>query len=245
MNDPTASRIASLINELNEPTEGQAEEAQAELTSLGEVVVDPLIRHLEELSALGQLCAIEIFEALEAREAGPSLRKLLDSENETVREWAAHALGRFGTVDAVPQLEQLLSASRQRGTPPDWTEPVAIRRALTKLGARRKVIPLRLADRIVETTDLEHAVPGEWLEHALTALKEAEQVVLYFQRWGPWQDTWSWIDGSGWELDWTSSWKTLVSDSHRQASEAARTQARQETAIVTIEWMAEADWPTE
>ncbi len=245
MTDPTESRIASLINELNEPAEGRAEEAQAELTSLGEVVVDPLIRHLEELSALGQLCAIEIFEAINAREAGPSLRSLLHSENETVREWAAYALGEFGAVDAVPQLEQLLSASRQRGTPPDWTEPVAIRRALTKLGARRKVIPLRLADQVVEVTDLEHAVPGEKLELALAALREADQVVLYFQRWRPWRDTSSWIGGSGWELDWTSPWKTLVSDSHREASEAARTQAREEAAIVTIEWMAESDWPTE
>lgn len=119
--------MLSAVHELNEPADGRAEEAQAELTSLGEVVVDPLIRHLEELSALGQLCAIEIFQALDARKAGPSLRSLLHSENETVREWAADALGEFGAVDAVPQLEQLLSASRQRGTPPDWTEPVAIR----------------------------------------------------------------------------------------------------------------------
>lgn len=122
---------------------------------------------------------------------------------------------------------------------------MAIRRALTKLGVRRKVIPQRLADQVVELTGLEHPVPGEQLEHALAALREADQVVLYFQRWRPWQDTWSWIDGSGWELDWTSPWKTLVSHSHRQASEAARTQAPEEAAVVTIEWMAETDWPTE
>lgn len=88
-------------------------------------------------------------------------------------------------------------------------------------------------------------MPGERLELALAALREADQVVLYFQRWQPWRDTWSWIGGSGWELDWTSPWKTLVSDSHCEGSEAARTQAREEAAIVTIEWMAESDWPTE
>ncbi len=242
MTDPTASRIALLISELNEPTEGRAEEAQAELTSLGEVVVGPLIGHLEDLSPLGQLCAIEVFEALDAREAAPSLRKLLDSENETVREWAARALGDFGAIDAVPQLTELLSASRRRGTPPDWTEPVAFRHALAKLGARQVVIPPQLATRIVETSSLNLAVPDEWLEDALECLKKANQVVLYLQRWRPWKDTWTRIDGSTWDLDWKSSWKTLVRESHRHASDAARSRAREEAAIVTIEWMAESDW---
>lgn len=242
---PPAARIAFLISELDEPAEGRAEEAQAELTSLGEVVVSPLISHLEGMSALGQLCAIEVFEALGAREAGPSLQKLLNSDNETVRTWATQALGAFGTIGAVPRLTELATASRLRGTPPDWTEPVALRHALAKLGARQIVIPPQLASYIVEASDLSLAVPDDRLEHALECLREVDQVVLYFQRWRPWQDTWTRIDGSSWDLDWTSSWDALVSESHRHASAAARGRAIEEAAVATIEWMAEADWPTE
>ncbi len=93
--------------------------------------------------------------------------------------------------------------------------------------------------------NLNLAVPDEWLEHALECLKEADQAVLYFQRRRPWQDTWTRIDGSSWDLDWTSSWDALVSESHRHASAAARGRGIEDAAVVTIEWVAEADWPSE
>lgn len=42
----------------------------------------------------------------------------------------------------------------------------------------------------------------EDLDRTLDLLRGAEQVVAYFQRWRPRQDTWSGVDGASWDLDW-------------------------------------------
>lgn len=243
ISDRSAERVAFLLEELDEPSEGRADEATAELIAAGDRALEPLLGRVETLGRLGQLCAIEIFEALSAVQAIPALTGMLTSEDATVREWAARALGGLGAQDAVPRLRELLLKSRTRGTPPDWTEPVAIRHALTKLGARNLVIPKELGPRIVEDEQLSLAVPDDSLEDALLALKDAGLVVLYFQRWRPWKDTWTRIDGETWELDWSSPWTTLLAESNQLATQAAQARTTDDSAIVTIEWMTAEDWP--
>ncbi|WP_435185478.1 hypothetical protein [Streptomyces sp. bgisy126] len=45
-------------------------------------------------------------------------------------------------VDALPApVRRAYRARRERATPPDWSEPKGIRRALTELGARAPVVP--------------------------------------------------------------------------------------------------------
>lgn len=238
-----AERVAFLLDELDEPPKGRADEATAELIASGELVLERLLIRVETLGRLGQLCAIEIIEALSATLAIPALRNLLASEHDTVREWAARALGELGAQEAVPELAMLMTESRRRGTPPGWTEPVAIRHALTKLGARDAVIPSGLAASIIKDKRLTQPLPDSYLEEALSALGDAEQVVLYYQRWRPSRDTWIWTDGQSWELDWSSHWPALVAESRQLATEAARSRTPDDSAVVTIEWMSKADWP--
>jgi hypothetical protein len=226
------------------PFKGEPRKAQAELISAGDVVLDPLLGRAEKLGRLGQLCAIEIVEALRATAAIPVLRNLLASEHDTVREWGARTLGGLGAQEAVPQLTTLLTESRGRGTPPDSTEPVAIRHALTELGARNMIIPKGLAASIIKDERLTRPVPDTSLMEALSALRDAEQVVLHYQRWRPWRDSWTRIDGESWELDWSSPWPTLVMESNQLAIDAARSRASDDSAVVTIEWMSAEEWPS-
>ncbi|MFE1030005.1 hypothetical protein ACFW5I_36705 [Streptomyces sp. NPDC058818] len=71
---------------------------------------------------------------------GTALIGLLDSDNPTVREWAAMALAILDIDDAVEPLRRAYRACLARATPPDWTESVGIRWALTELGARTPVV---------------------------------------------------------------------------------------------------------
>ncbi|MFJ9023903.1 hypothetical protein ACIRPU_28600 [Streptomyces sp. NPDC102259] len=72
---------------------------------------------------------------------GPALIGLLNSDNATVREWAAMALATLEIGGAVEPLRRAYRACLERATPPDWSEPGGIRRALTELGARTPVVP--------------------------------------------------------------------------------------------------------
>ncbi|MFJ6605510.1 HEAT repeat domain-containing protein [Streptomyces lydicus] len=48
---------------------------------------------------------------------------LLDSDNPTVREWAAMALANLAIDGAIEALRRAHRACLRRATPPDWTEP--------------------------------------------------------------------------------------------------------------------------
>ncbi|MEU1696167.1 HEAT repeat domain-containing protein [Streptomyces hirsutus] len=70
---------------------------------------------------------------------------LLNSENSTVRQWAAEALADLEIQRAVPGLQRAYEAFRQRGEAPDDSEGVAFRGALSDLDARDDVVPPRAA----------------------------------------------------------------------------------------------------
>ena len=73
---------------------------------------------------------------------------MLDSDHDTVRDWAAGALADLGTEAAIPALRKAYDRWRLSGTPPDWTEPENIRLAMTTLGARQEVPPFGRRENI-------------------------------------------------------------------------------------------------
>ncbi|MEU9773819.1 HEAT repeat domain-containing protein [Streptomyces sp. NPDC047968] len=134
------SRIETLVQQLD----GKADEsydARAELIWIGADAIPAVIGGLPSLGGFGQLTAIEVFEEVGDPRCGPALIGLLDSDNPTVREWAAMALASLEIDGAVEPLRRAYRACLERATPPDWTESVGIRWALTELGARIPVVP--------------------------------------------------------------------------------------------------------
>lgn len=237
-------RLSTLLAELDSPQAGVAEDAQAELTALGLNAAPQLVEALATLTPFGKLCAIEILEAWSYAAAAPALTELLADESSTVRQWAAAALGQLGCIEAVPELQRLHSRLRAEDVPPDWIEPVAVRRALRDLGARQQVVPPALA-RSVEHREHGDVWPAAIIGQLLDQLAEHGQVILGFQLWRQddgtrlfWQDHAS----LGWQLDRSTDWKTNVEG----AVDAARTEAAclpddRAGLFVTMEWIDSSD----
>lgn len=243
--DDLQARISELIDDLLSPNTNDAEEAQGALIGMGAIVLDPLLARLHELDDFGQLCAIEIVTELKEPRAGAWLITRLGGENSVVREWSAQALGDLGVAEAVPDLKKLLSDRKTAGDPPDWTESVSLRIALTQLGARQQIVPSNLREILIEAANLGSVVRDPDLERALDALAAARQVVPFYQRWEPYKDSWASVnggEGESWELDWTRPWTTLVEDSHRAALAAAARRTVDATFVVNVEWLDASDW---
>ena len=215
-----------LVHQLDADTIDEAMDAQTELIQRGREtdVVGPLLRALPGLSRYGQLCAIEILEELNDPRAAQPLITLLSSEHDTVREWAAGALGRMRTYEAVPALLRAHEATKKRNDSPDWTEPVTLRSALTDLDARRPVMPPLTAGLRVATPVGGHAWPVARLVEVIDELATHNQVTLYFQLWrvaADGQMYWTAHSHDDTDLDFTKPWPALVHDSHRRASTEA------------------------
>ncbi len=136
-----------------------AEEAQAALESRGSAVLEPLLQAAPGFRRFGRLCAIELFEKIGDARAGSVLIPMLRDDHDAVR------------------------------TPLDWSEPEALRAALTDLGARREVLPQRVAELAVSEPMFPRAWPVEHLPEVIERLADARQLVLYFMHWSgspPW-----------------------------------------------------------
>ena len=240
--DEQHDRISKLIEDLSGTDTDASEWAQAELIEIGAMVLEPLLARVLELDDFGQLCAIQVFRELNSSQAGDRLITLLRSDNEVVRDWSAQALGELGVTEAVPHLKRLLAERKAAGDPPDSSEAVDARYALTQLGAREPVVPKSLREMLFDADRLTSVVGDSDLERALDALAAADQVVPYYQRWQPWKDTWAWVDAEGWDLDWTQRWARLVQDSHEAGIAAAARRRADPTYVVTIEWLDADDW---
>ena len=240
------AEIEQLVHQLDASTADEAMGAQAELTRRGSEtdVVRPLLRALPGLSCYGQLCAIEILEELNDPRAGQPLTTLLGSEHDTVREWAAGALGRMRTYEAIPALRRAHDATKKRDERPDWGEPVALRSALTELDARRPVIPPLTAGFRVTTPAGWPAWPVARLVEVIDDLAAHDQVTLYFQLWRVTADGqmyWAAHSGDDTALDFTKPWPALVRDAHRRASTEASQVQLDEHVYATIEWIDQSD----
>lgn len=231
--------VAELIADLDGPS-GDAEDARAELTARGVEVMPELLAALPRLGRLGKLLTIEAVEDLAYAGAGPALVPLLRDEHDTVREWAAGALGRLGHTPAVPEIVALRRRMVADGERVDWTGPVTVRHALTELGHRHPVVPPLLAETVED---------GRWpaaiLERLLDALAEADQVVLYFMLWRH-HERFRLVGAShtrvGWEYDPAAAWCDNVRDAHEAALlEASDLPAERGDLVVDLEWIDVAD----
>jgi hypothetical protein len=129
---------------------------------------------------LGKLLAIDVFETLGDQRACSTLITLLRNDDATVVEWAARALGSLGCREAVASLLELRARLVATRVPPDWTGPVALRHALSDLGARQAVVPVVSVNLKVQRpdTDMELFRSAD-LTTVIEDLAGASQVILY------------------------------------------------------------------
>lgn len=219
-------------------------DARAELIHIGRPAIPVVIDGLMSLGRFGRLTAIEVFEAVRDVRCGPALTGLLVSEESTEREWAAVALADLGIRDAVGPLWDAYRACVRRATPPDLSEPVAFRAALTDLGARHPVLPASMAGlRTTAPRAIGPAWPAFRCEAIVNALADLEQVVLNTVFWSVDGDATHLVHGPqlDWDLDWTSPWPELVESAREWALlEASETPAG-ENIVATVEWIDRTD----
>ena len=233
--------IRELIADLDGDDTIEAEEAQSALESHGSAVLEPLMEAAPGFGRFGQLCAIELFQHIGDPRAGAVLVPMLRSDDDTVREWAAQALGLLGVAESVPELRRAYAAVKRRGTPLDWTEPESIRTALTELGARDEVVPARVAELERSESDRARCWAARDLPEVISELADARQLVLYFQYWERWRDSHTWKETPGWELEWSLPWDELVESARAAALDAARAAGAPRETVATVSWMDESD----
>ncbi|WP_369020295.1 HEAT repeat domain-containing protein [Streptomyces californicus] len=237
------SNIETFVQQLD----GKAEEsydARAELIWIGADAMPAVINGLPSLGGFGQLTAIEVFEEVGDPRCGPALIGLLDSDNPTVREWAAMALASLEIDGAI---EPLCRAYLERATPPDWTEPVGIRWALTELGARTPVVPPHTAHLRATATDDAPGWPSAHFTEIINDLADHAQVILYSQFWKVDADRTYGVAGPGlgWELDWTTPWEHLVKESRTWSLLEASEAPTGSNIFVAPTWIDRTDLPPE
>jgi hypothetical protein len=233
--------IRELIARLNGEDTNEAAEAEASLRSCGEAILLPLLDAAPGFGRFGQLCAIDLLRELGDPRAGSVLTSMLLSEYDTVREWAADALGEIGVKEAVPELRRAYDEVRRGGTTLDSSEPETLRRALTALGARTEVVPSGIETSSRVEGKLGRCWAVEDLGAVLEALANADQLILSFQFWERWNDTHTCRQTPRWEFDWSLSWPELVAATRVKALEAAHIAGTPKNTVATLSWMKEED----
>ncbi|MFE9169451.1 HEAT repeat domain-containing protein [Streptomyces kebangsaanensis] len=207
------SRIARLVQQLDGGAD-ESYDARAELIWIGSAAIPAVMDGLPTLGGFGRLTAIEVFEEVGDPRCGPALIGLLDSDDPTVREWAATALASLEIDGAVEPLRRAYHACLERRTPPDWTEPSGIRWALTELGARTPVVPPLTARLRATTGDNAPGWPSAHFSEVINDLADHAQLILYSQFWRVDAGRTYGISGTclDWKLDWTMPWEHLVEE---------------------------------
>ncbi|MFJ6048042.1 HEAT repeat domain-containing protein [Streptomyces sp. NPDC092307] len=207
------SHIERLVQQLDGES-GESYDARAELIHIGSAATPAILDALPSLGSFGQLTAIEVFEGVADPRCGPALITLLDGHNPTVRQWAATALASLEIEDAVEPLRRAYRACLERQTPPDESEPVAIRWALTDLGARRPVVPSLTARLQAGTGPDSPGWPSAHFAEIIDDLADHSQLILYSQFWRVDAGQTYSVSGTGLDrqLDWTAPWEHLVQE---------------------------------
>jgi hypothetical protein len=240
-----AISVSDLIGELNYFSDGRGEEAKFELISRGVEVVPELAARVVGLERLGKLLAIEVLQTLGDARACSSLIALLRDDDTTVVEWSAGALGSLGCREAVGPLLELRSRLVATRVPPDWTGPVALRRALSDLGAHQAIVPVVTASLKVQRADTGMQLfRSADLITVIEDLARLGQVILYFQVWRIGDDghlSWVQSDREEWTFDWSAPWSDNVAAAHAVARANAARLVPQPDLLVQPEWIGEDD----
>ncbi|MBB5124448.1 HEAT repeat domain-containing protein [Streptomyces griseoloalbus] len=234
--------IERLIQQLDDST-GPSYDARAELIGIGSDAIPAIIDGLPSLGGFGLLTAIEVFEEVPDPRCGPALIALLDSDDSTVREWAAMALASLEIDGAVEPLRRAHRTCLEPATPPDWSEPVGIRWALTELGARTPVVPPLTACLRATAADDAPGWPSARFPEIINDLADHAQVILYSQFWRVGAGRTYGISDTGldWELDWTAPWEHLVEESRTWSLLEASDAPADDNIFVAPTWIDRAD----
>ncbi|MEU9398423.1 HEAT repeat domain-containing protein [Streptomyces sp. NPDC048242] len=236
------THIERLVQQLDDES-SESYDARAELIHLGSAATPAILSALHSLGSFGQLTAIEVFEEVADPRCGPALITLLGGDNPTVRQWAASALASLEVEDAVEPLRRAYRACRERQTPPDESEPVAIRWALTDLGARNPVVPSLTARLQASTGPDSPGWPSARFAEIIDDLADHAQVILYSQFWRVDAGRTYGVSGTSldWQLDWTAPWEQLVEEARaRSLLEATETPVADHI-FVTPTWIDRTD----
>jgi hypothetical protein len=236
-NEQTIRELVALLN----ADANDAQDAQHALQEYDEAVLLPLLEAAPGFGPFGQLCSIELLHEIGDPRAATVLIPMLRGEHDTVREWAASALGDLHVQDAVPEIRRAYDAVKRRRTPLDWTEPEALRHALTQLGARREVVPPQVEALSRTERTFQRCWAPKDLVAVIDSLADADQLVLYFQFWKRRRDTHTWRDTPSWEINWSLPWAQLVEAARQDAREAARQAGTPRKTVATLAWINEDD----
>jgi len=190
------------------------------------------------------LCSIQLFEHIDDPRASVVLIPMLVDEDETVRSWAATALGGLGVSEAVEHLRAAYEAVKARGAPLNWSEAESIRWALTELGVRADVVPPLVASRAREVDPIGRAWPIADLPAVIEELASAQQwivsVTAYTRNAGAYG--WRVDDDVEWpELDLSLPWSQLVAEAREAALDVATHPRVPEDAYATLSWIDRGD----
>ena len=235
--------VTDLVQALDR-RDGDGDEAAESLVKLGPEALSALTGALAGLSTFGKLGAIDVMVRWEDRAACEALTDLLDDDNETVREWAAGAVGAIGCIGAVPALEGLRQRQLRDGVPPRFTGPVAVRHALTQLGARDPVLPAEVQELSVQARNLGTVWPLNVVATAIEVLARHDQAVLYVMFWRQepsgelyWQDH----ERSGWSLDSDRPWEENVTAGREAALLEIECAPDTDELLASLEWIDRSD----
>lgn len=233
-----------------------AQEAQLSLESdFGAGAIPAVLALMGSLDDFPRRCAIEFIQncdldvvrSLSDPPVAEALIPYLASDDPVTREWTADTLGWLGSPAAVPPLLDCQDRARAAGVLPSWTEAVSLRRALTRLGARRVILPDRAAASLQSNETFSQFWAASSVIEVVSDLGAANQVVLYYQVWKPKTEserrrTYYLEDSSTYELDLTLPWSDLVSEAQMAALEGLSQVPISVEHIATLEWIDEADF---
>jgi hypothetical protein len=120
---------------------------------------------------------------------------------------------------------------------------VAIRHAMTALGARREILPPLTASLRTTAGSIERAWPSARLVDVVNDLADHNQAVLYFQLWAVTDDGtfWNGHERLDEPLDFGKPWRQVAEDARESALIKAAFVAPRPNLFVTLEWIDRAD----
>jgi hypothetical protein len=236
--------LDDLVAQLDGDDHNAAEEAEWALKEQGSRALELLLDRAPSFGRFGKLCAIEIFEHVGDPRASAVLIPMLRDEDETVRGWAARALGDLRVREAVEPLRAAYRAVKARGTPLDWSEPDAIRWALTALGARADVVPPLVAARARTVDPIGQAWSVADLVAVIEELTAAQQRILSVGVYTRNAGAYGWrvdVDVEWPELDLSLPWPQSVAEAREAALGVATHPRVPDDAYATVSWIDRGD----
>jgi hypothetical protein len=128
---------------------------------------------------------------------------------------------------------------RASGGGPDWTEAVAIRHALSVLGARQEVLPPLTASSATTAGSIQRAWPAAQLVDVINDLADHNQAVLYFMLWTVIDGGtfWSGHESLDQPLGLDKPWRQVVEDARETMLIEAAFVVPRPNLFATVEWI--------